>query len=90
MTRTISRVALAALLAGVILSGGLTVLANPGSEGRGGFSACPFPRTCMAPCILDRPPTVLCKLAGGPVVRTTYACCCCGSAGGRNSVKPLR
>lgn len=51
------------------------------------FEHCPWPRTCMAPCIEDAPATVLCEFPDGHVEATSYACCCCGS--GTNSYAPL-
>jgi hypothetical protein len=51
------------------------------------FQRCPWPRTCMAPCLMDAPVQVLCRTPGGKMQRTSFACCCCGS--GLNSYKPL-
>ena len=57
-----------------------------GEPNGGPFRPCPVP-PCAAPCIFGAEPTVRCKSAEGPVVRTTFACCCCG--GGGNLYKPL-
>jgi putative hemolysin len=57
------------------------------SPGDSQFWPCPWPRTCMAPCIDDAPPQGLCRLTSGEVLPTTFACCCCGS--GVNSFAPL-
>ena len=65
-----------------------------------GFQHCPWPRTCMAPCVLDAPATVLCQYPDGDVEPTSFACCCCGTgtnsfrllpspAGERRNLKPL-
>jgi len=51
------------------------------------FWPCPWPRTCMAPCIEDASPQGLCRFTSGEVLATTFACCCCGS--GVNSFAPL-
>jgi hypothetical protein len=51
------------------------------------FQRCPWPRTCMAPCLMDAPAQVLCRTPDGKMQRTSFACCCCGS--GINSYKPL-
>jgi putative hemolysin len=51
------------------------------------FRPCPWPRTCMAPCLPGRPPQGLCLFTNGHVEATTFACCCCGS--GINSFAPL-
>jgi putative hemolysin len=51
------------------------------------FRHCPWPRTCMAPCLQDPPLQVLCKFPNGDVEPTSYACCCCGS--GTNAYAPL-
>ena len=51
------------------------------------YRPCPWPRTCMAPCIPDDPPGVFCLKPDDSVETTTFACCCCGS--GINSYAPL-
>jgi len=58
------------------------------AAGRPGFSGAPFqpcpgPRTCMAPCLQDAEPQVLCRGRDGRIEATTYACCCCGSSAGK-------
>jgi putative hemolysin len=52
------------------------------------FFRCPWPRTCMAPCLMDHPPQVVCRRTDGMLDITTFACCCCGS--GVNSYFPLQ
>jgi hypothetical protein len=56
-------------------------------QGSGGFQHCPWPQTCMAPCLEDPPIQVLCRYTDGHVAATSFACCCCGS--GTNSYAPL-
>ena len=51
------------------------------------FRPCPWPRTCMAPCVPDDPPTVFCLTSDDDVETTTFACCCCGT--GVNSYAPM-
>jgi hypothetical protein len=82
------------ILAGALLATIPLVTANvafaylgDGDAANPAFQRCPWPRTCMAPCLLDAPAQVLCKLPSGKVQRTSFACCCGGS--GLNSFKPL-
>jgi putative hemolysin len=51
------------------------------------YRPCPWPRTCMAPCVPNNPPNVSCRKPDGGMETTTFACCCCGS--GVNSYAPL-
>jgi putative hemolysin len=51
------------------------------------FRPCPWPRTCMAPCIQNVPPDVFCLLPDDSVEMTSFPCCCCGS--GINSFAPI-
>jgi hypothetical protein len=83
-----------AIFAGALLAAVPLVTANvafaylgDGDSANPAFWRCPWPRTCMAPCILDAPAQVLCKYPDGKVRQTSFACCCCGS--GLNSYKPL-
>jgi putative hemolysin len=63
-------------------------LQPPAISGQGMvFDHCPWPRTCMAPCIPDAPAGVLCEHPDGHVEATSFACCCCGT--GTNSYAPL-
>jgi hypothetical protein len=84
MSRKSLRFTVVLFLVLAISFGGMTLLAKPG--GGKGFRPCPWP-PCMAPCIPDYEPTVLCKTDNG-MVATTWACCCCG--GGGNHYKPLK
>jgi putative hemolysin len=71
------------LLARVLESAGLS---GP-NELSQNFRPCPWPHTCMAPCLEDAPPQVLCRFADGRVEPASFACCCCGS--GVNAYVPL-
>ena len=51
------------------------------------YRPCPWPHTCMAPCVPTDPPSVFCLRLGDGVETTTFACCCYGS--GVNSYAPL-
>lgn len=51
------------------------------------FTPCPWPRTCMAPCIPGVPPQGLCLFPSGKVGATSFACCCCGA--GTNLFAPF-
>ena len=66
---------------------GLARALAPSSSAGLVYRPCPWPRTCMAPCVPDNPPGVFCLKPDDSVETTTFACCCCGS--GVNSYAPL-
>ena len=83
----LARVAVFAVVLGVVAMALATLVAEPAYAAKGGFRACPVP-ACLAPCVLGAEPEVLCKFDGGGTAKTTFACCCCG--GGGNFWRPLK
>ena len=82
MKKMTSRLALLALLAGLVTMSG----ASGPTAAADGFQDCPFP-PCMAPCAFPPAPEVVCKDGKGNKFITSFTCCCCG--GGGNCYKPL-
>ena len=95
MRKTVWRVVVSVALFGVMAASGWTLLADPATVQQSrkapdsfrtrNFQPCPCP-PCMAPCLLNGAPEVLCKTSSG-VSAVTYFCCCCGGSG--NGFRPL-